>query len=210
MYQNLQHLLRTRRFAPLFVTQFLGALNDNLFKNALVFLVIFGLAETAAGTGGKGGQIFVTVAGGLFILLTGRLEVVWPDGGKSQSLVTGDLFGERSLLDGEPSSVTIETLTKCWLLKLDQRTFREVIMTHPHVLAVLSERASRPREEGRRSCAELIQEIRDIEGVAGIHVMAYRQEDSVAEMVARTGVLEGRVPWYPGKPDDDHNMRAIR
>ena len=68
MHQNLQHLLRTRRFAPLFVTQFLGALNDNLFKNALVFLVIFGLAETAAGTGGKGGQIFVTVAGGLLVV----------------------------------------------------------------------------------------------------------------------------------------------
>jgi acyl-[acyl-carrier-protein]-phospholipid O-acyltransferase/long-chain-fatty-acid--[acyl-carrier-protein] ligase len=66
MYQNLQHLLRTRRFLPLFVTQFLGALNDNLFKNALVFLVIFGLAESAAE--GKQGQIIVTVAGGLLVV----------------------------------------------------------------------------------------------------------------------------------------------
>lgn len=39
-------LLKERRFAPLFCTQFLGALNDNLFKTALVFLVTFGaLAE---------------------------------------------------------------------------------------------------------------------------------------------------------------------
>ncbi len=34
-------LLRTRRFLPLFVTQFLGALNDNLFKNALGVMALF-------------------------------------------------------------------------------------------------------------------------------------------------------------------------
>src|SRR2546428_14024933 len=34
-------LLRSRRFGPFFWTQFLGALNDNLFKNALVILFAF-------------------------------------------------------------------------------------------------------------------------------------------------------------------------
>src|SRR5476649_751117 len=57
-------LLRQRRFQPLFVTQFLGALNDNFFKNALVFLVTYRLAQEA----GLKGQILVTAAGGLFIL----------------------------------------------------------------------------------------------------------------------------------------------
>jgi len=38
-------LLRSRRFLPLFVTQFLGALNDNFFKNALVILVTYRLAQ---------------------------------------------------------------------------------------------------------------------------------------------------------------------
>ena len=32
-------LLKTKRFLPLMITQFLGALNDNLFKNALLTLV---------------------------------------------------------------------------------------------------------------------------------------------------------------------------
>ena len=36
-------LLGTRRFLPLFVTQFLGAMNDNLFKNAMIFFVIYRL-----------------------------------------------------------------------------------------------------------------------------------------------------------------------
>jgi acyl-[acyl-carrier-protein]-phospholipid O-acyltransferase/long-chain-fatty-acid--[acyl-carrier-protein] ligase len=59
---NLLHLLKTRRLLPLFVAQFLGALNDNLFKNALVILIIFRAADTA------NGQMAVTLAAGLFIL----------------------------------------------------------------------------------------------------------------------------------------------
>ncbi len=35
------HLLGVRRFLPLFVTQLLGAFNDNLFKNAMVLFVVY-------------------------------------------------------------------------------------------------------------------------------------------------------------------------
>ncbi len=35
------HLMRTRRFLPLFTTQLLGAFNDNLFKNAMVLFVVY-------------------------------------------------------------------------------------------------------------------------------------------------------------------------
>ena len=38
-------------------------------------------------------------------------------------------------------------------------------------------------------------------GISGVHVMAYRQEESVAEIVDRSGVLEGRSPWFPGRDD---------
>lgn len=37
-------LLRARRFAPLFLTQFLGALNDNVLKSALIVVLTFGAA----------------------------------------------------------------------------------------------------------------------------------------------------------------------
>jgi methylenetetrahydrofolate reductase (NADPH) len=59
--------------------------------------------------------------------------------------------------------------------------------------------AAKPRDEGRRLCIELIQEIREIKGVCGVHVMAYRQEEAVAEVIEKSGVLGGRVPWYPGR-----------
>ena len=56
-------LFRTRRFLPLFITQFLGAFNDNLFKNALMTLITFKLALSA-----EQGTMMVNVIAGLFIL----------------------------------------------------------------------------------------------------------------------------------------------
>ncbi|MCL1875239.1 MAG: MFS transporter [Synergistaceae bacterium] len=57
-------LLRSRRFLPLFLTQFLGAFNDNFFKSAMVMLITYRLAERA----GYDARILVNVAGGVFIL----------------------------------------------------------------------------------------------------------------------------------------------
>ncbi|MDF8334803.1 MFS transporter [Novosphingobium cyanobacteriorum] len=42
------HLLRQRRFLPLFVTQLLGAFNDNLYKNAMVLYVVYSLYNSEA------------------------------------------------------------------------------------------------------------------------------------------------------------------
>ena len=53
--------------------------------------------------------------------------------------------------------------------------------------------------EGRNLCVDLIQQIREVPGVSGVHLMAYKQEESVAEIVERSGVLNARVPWYPGR-----------
>ncbi len=63
--------------------------------------------------------------------------------------------------------------------------------------------------EGREVCIDLIQEIRSIRGVSGVHLMAYRQEDSVAEIIDRSRALGGRVPWYPGRdPESSSNRMA--
>jgi MFS family permease len=53
-------LLRHKEFLPLFVTQALGAINDNLFKNALVVLALYRLAHL--------GPVLVALAGGVFLL----------------------------------------------------------------------------------------------------------------------------------------------
>jgi methylenetetrahydrofolate reductase (NADPH) len=45
------------------------------------------------------------------------------------------------------------------------------------------------QEEGKRICIEIIQQVREIPGIHGIHLMAYRQEQTVAEIVERAGLL---------------------
>ncbi|MCJ7734541.1 MAG: methylenetetrahydrofolate reductase [Anaerolineales bacterium] len=45
------------------------------------------------------------------------------------------------------------------------------------------------QEEGKQICIELIQQLREIEGVAGVHIMAYRQEELVADIVKQAGLL---------------------
>jgi hypothetical protein len=56
-------LLRQRRFGPLFVTQFLGAFNDNLFRTAMVILAIYSIFSDPAAE-----AQFSTIAQALFIL----------------------------------------------------------------------------------------------------------------------------------------------
>ena len=54
-------LLARKRFLPLFVTQFLGALNDNLFKNALIVMLALKVA-------GEDSDLLINLAAGLFVL----------------------------------------------------------------------------------------------------------------------------------------------
>ncbi len=57
-------LLKARRFAPFFATQFLGAFNDNLFKNALVVLLTFQAARWTT----LAPEVLANLAAGIFIL----------------------------------------------------------------------------------------------------------------------------------------------
>jgi methylenetetrahydrofolate reductase (NADPH) len=50
------------------------------------------------------------------------------------------------------------------------------------------------RAEGIEICIEIIEQIRQIKGVAGIHVMAYRQEEAVAEIIQHLGLVPRLSP----------------
>jgi methylenetetrahydrofolate reductase (NADPH) len=52
--------------------------------------------------------------------------------------------------------------------------------------------ADQQREEGKKICVELIQALQEINGVCGVHVMAYRQEELVAEIIEEAGLLPRR------------------
>ena len=64
MHPDQWQLLKTRRFLPFFLTQFLGAFNDNVFKNALIILITYTAVEQST----LSPQIMITIAAGIFIL----------------------------------------------------------------------------------------------------------------------------------------------
>ncbi len=59
----------------------------------------------------------------------------------------------------------------------------------------------RQRDEGRKLCVEIIQQVRDIPGVCGVHVMAYRQEELVAEIIDEAGLLPRQAQAGLFQPD---------
>jgi 5,10-methylenetetrahydrofolate reductase len=63
----------------------------------------------------------------------------------------------------------------------------------PDAVIARLEGAADQRLEGKKLCIELIQQIHEIEGVKGVHVMAYRQEETVSEIIKASGVLKSRA-----------------
>jgi MFS family permease len=57
------NLIGQRRFLPLFVTQLLGAFNDNLYKNAMLLFVVYSIYDSEAQE-----ARFSAIASGMFIL----------------------------------------------------------------------------------------------------------------------------------------------
>lgn len=64
MQNNQFALLKDRRFLPLFIAQFMGAFHDNLFKNAMVVLLLYGMGLHTT----QDPKLLVTLAAGFFIL----------------------------------------------------------------------------------------------------------------------------------------------
>lgn len=77
---------------------------------------------------------------------------------------------------------------------------------------IVNRLAKTPKErklaEGKAICVEIIQQVREIPGVAGVHVMAYRQEELVAEIIAEAGLLPR--PGRLGAPDPRSLARPRR
>jgi methylenetetrahydrofolate reductase (NADPH) len=67
-----------------------------------------------------------------------------------------------------------------------------VVVPDPVVSRLRGVPPGQQRQEGKRLCIDIIQEVQDIPGVRGVHVMAYRQEELVAEIIEEAGLLPRR------------------
>jgi methylenetetrahydrofolate reductase (NADPH) len=70
---------------------------------------------------------------------------------------------------------------------------RHLVGVHiPETVIARLERASEPEAEGRRICIEMLQELAEIKGIAGAHLMGPRREHAIAEVIAECGLLKNR------------------
>jgi hypothetical protein len=63
----------------------------------------------------------------LFIIISGKVEVVGKDGISIAYLERGEVFGEMSLLSGEPISATIKVVEPLKVIYLDRKTFKKML-----------------------------------------------------------------------------------
>ncbi len=90
-----------------------------------------------------------------FLIAKGQVKVTLTseDGREAQlaALVEGDFFGEMSLLDGEPRSATVKSVTPSRLLTIRRDDFLEALRKHPDLaLALLGEMSRRLRKSNRQ------------------------------------------------------------
>jgi acyl-[acyl-carrier-protein]-phospholipid O-acyltransferase / long-chain-fatty-acid--[acyl-carrier-protein] ligase len=108
-------MLASRRFLPLFITQFIGAFCDNVFKNAFVLLSTFGLARAH----GWNPAYAVQLIAGLFILpfflisgWAGYVSDIWPRHTLVRSLKTFEVF----VMLGAAIALTTDSFYGMWII----------------------------------------------------------------------------------------------
>ena len=67
----------------------------------------------------------------LYIILSGRVEVIDDEGVALNEMQTGEVFGEMSLLTGEKVSATIMSAEPCQIATMNQKNFRHIIQRFP-------------------------------------------------------------------------------
>lgn len=105
-------------------------------------------------------QIIVHGAPGrfLYILLSGRAVVLDENGHTIARLKKGDVFGEMSLLSGEPAGAAVKAVTPVKALHFKSRNFRKVLHTYPslqlYLARLLTKRLARTTRYSTRHIVE--------------------------------------------------------
>ncbi len=67
----------------------------------------------------------------LYIILSGRMEILSAEGVHMAFLESGEVFGEMSLLSGDPVGATVKAASPSTLFRLESRDFRRVLNQFP-------------------------------------------------------------------------------
>jgi len=67
----------------------------------------------------------------LYIVLEGRIAVIGDDGQTLSEMIVGNIFGEMSLLSGEPVTTSIHSREKTRLATLSSKNFKHILNKYP-------------------------------------------------------------------------------
>jgi CRP-like cAMP-binding protein len=105
--------------------------------------VLFAAGESIVREGDAGRSLFAIVRGEAAVAVAGTQREL-------ARLRAGDVFGEMSLLTGEPRNATVTAVTDCELLEIDADGFRTVVLANPGMVeTITSVTASRQTELDR-------------------------------------------------------------
>jgi CRP-like cAMP-binding protein len=79
---------------------------------------------------------------GLYVNLTGQVEIAGPEPGQSARSGAGTMFGQSSVLSRAPSRVTVRALSDMLVLRLSAVAFSRVAMQYPTMFARVAELTS--------------------------------------------------------------------
>jgi small-conductance mechanosensitive channel/CRP-like cAMP-binding protein len=105
--------------------------------------VMYARGEAIVRQGQAGRSLFVIRRGEASVTLAGTQ-------GEVARLRSGDVFGEMSLLTGEPRTATVTAAIDCDLLEIDADGFRRVVLENPSVLERITNVTATRREELQR------------------------------------------------------------
>jgi CRP/FNR family cyclic AMP-dependent transcriptional regulator len=127
---------QTLKKVPIF-----AKLEDKHLKQLAAIMVPrkFGAGEVVVKEGDAGA--------GVFVISSGKVEVVKGDGSVLNTLGPGDFFGEMSLFEGFPRSATVRALEETECLAMTRWDFRAELSQHAEIaVAVLETVVRRLRE----------------------------------------------------------------
>lgn len=140
----------------------------------------------------------------LFILLSGRVGVIADDGERLASMSKGEIFGEMSLLSGEPVSCSIYSLAETEAALLSVKNFKFVLKKHPvlqlFLLKMLVDRAQSMALRSGNITSGMSGELAEISMIELFQLINSSQKTGIVELLlsdAKGGVCfrEGEIVY---------------
>jgi CRP/FNR family transcriptional regulator, cyclic AMP receptor protein len=127
----------------------------------------------------------------LYIILKGLVAVIGDDGSTLGEIGTGEIFGEMSLLTGEPVTHSIHTLGVTHVAMLSVKNFRDVLKKHPilqlFLLKILVDRAQTMTLRSGNITSGMTGELAEVNVVDLFQLINSSQKTGMIELTLKNG-----------------------